>query len=283
MSLVLLVGLLLFQSPSADAWVVFASSRSGNGDIYAVNPADGAVRKYFVHVDPEGSPRYDQVRKRVVFQRFDANDKATLMSRGKRLFASPNGEVAPTWSPNGAWIGYSKKGPKGVDLYIAKPDGTGERALMADAQTDRYPNWSPDGNTLVFARKLAEGWDLHTLSLATGDMKRITKRKLYVGHPVFSPDGKQVAFDTLGPTGADIAVVNLADGVVTMLTDRPGNDLVPSWSPDGSAIAFAGDPDNKGNWDIWLVTLADKKLKRLTTAEGFDGAPVFVPAKVLGF
>lgn len=276
-------------------WIAFASGRTDNGDIYAVHTASGERVKVAGSVEPEGTPRFDASRDRIVYQQFnEAEGYATLMSGGEPLFRDPNGDAPPVWSPDGQWIAYVAQRDGQEDLFVARPDGSDERRLTHDAVTDRYPAWSPDGQRLVVARRPEAGWDLFTVDVFTVDAgadpgsgvtpepQPITTDGTYVGHPVWSPDGQSVAFDTMIDGQAEIAVVDLESGAVTRLTERAGNDLYPAWSPDGDHIAFAGEPEGSGNWDLWLVDVGTLEIRRLTTDPAFDGAPVFVSAAAAG-
>lgn len=268
---------------SAD-WVMFASGRSGEGDLYALQPETGETRLVVGTPSPEGTVRYDAARDRLVYHRYETDpERAVLVADSTDLFVCPNGDVAPVWSPTGTRIAYVAQRDGQDDLFLARPDGSEEQRLTNDAFIDRYPAWSPDGDRLVFARRLDTGWDLHVLDLTTDPptLGRLTNDGVYVGHPAWSPDGQFIAFDTLIEEQAEIVMLELATGTLTRLTDRPGNDLIPAWSPDSRRIAFGGEPNSNGNWDLWMVDVTTREITRLTTQPTYDGGPVFVPATVV--
>jgi Tol biopolymer transport system component len=273
------------KSPVAGSpgeWVVFSSARSGEGDVYAVDPASGETVLVVGTAAPEGTVRYDSARHRIVYHRYEEN-RTVLMSGGDELFVDPNGDVAPAWSPDGKWIVYAAERGGQVDLFRASPDGSGEHRLTHDAFVDRYPAWSPDGARIVYARRLESGWDLHLFTPNEGApvIERLTEGGGYAGHPAWSPDGRRIAFDILVDGQAEIAMIDASGGEVTLLTRRAGNDLVPAWSGDGRRIVFSGDPGNAGNWDVWMLDIESRDVVRLTTHEGYDGGGVFVPASVI--
>ena len=270
----------------ADTWIAFNSNRSGDGDIYALHPASGTVRQLTDSPAPEGGVRYDAARKRVVYTRYlDPENRAVVRAAGgAHLLDDPNGDVAPVWDPTGQWIAYAAVRDGQEDVFIARPDGTEEQRLTNDEAIDRYPAWSPDGRRIAVARREATGWDLYLLDLddVASAPTRLTKEGIYVGHLTWSPDGRRIAFDTLIDGDAEIAVTEVATGATTRLTRRAGNDLTPAWSPDGRQIAFSGDPEGAGNWDVWTVDVATGQLRQWTTAPGYDGGPVYVPASSIG-
>lgn len=263
-------------------WIVFSSSRSGNGDLYAVRPSGGEVVKVAGSEAPEGTVRYDPTRDRLVYQRHHEKEGfAMLVADGKDLFKDPNGDAAPVWCPKSGRIAYVAKRDGQENLYIAAADGTEERALTQDAEVDRYPAWSPDGKHLVFARKAETGWDLFTIEVDGVDAKpnRLTRDGRYVGHPSWSPDGRYVAYDTLIDGQAEIMVFDRKTDTARRITERPGNDLVPSWAPDGRSLAYGADSD--GNWDVWTVDLESLETRRITKDPAYDGGAVFVPGSAL--
>lgn len=287
-----IVGLLAVVGPALevraqvpDPWIVFGSSRSGEGDLYALRPLDGRLVRLAGTPAPEGTPRWDAARRRTVFQRFDSTDAAFLVAVNDQgatpLFADPGDDGPPAWSPDGRRIAYVVSSDDRDDLFVARADGTEARNLTDDAASDRAPAWSPDGRRIAFARGDDDGWRIAILDVddPAGSVRLITDPRDYLGHLAWSPDGTSIAFDTRFDGDTDIAVVAVTTGETRRLTERPGNDLVPSWSPDGGILAFGGESD--GNWDVWTVDLATGRTTRHTTDPAFDGAPVFVPSDAL--
>lgn len=269
------------SSASAQEWIAFSSGRTGDGDIYAIDPATGETVLVAGTDAPEGTVRYDPARDRLVHHRYESN-RAVLVSGGADLFADPNGDVAPAWSPDGAWIVYAEQGETTEGLFLARADGSDPQRLTGGRQIDRYPAWSPDGRRIVFARRLESGWDLFTRTIADGTEERITDDGKYVGHPAWSPDGSRIAFDTFYGEQTEIAILELASSAIDRVTTRPGNDLIPAWSSDGRSIAFGGEIPEESNWDLWFLNVATLETRRLTTDPSSDGGPVFVPASALG-
>lgn len=232
---------------------------------------------------PEGTVRYDPSKQRIVYHRYEEEPaRAIVVADGQDLFEDPNGDVAPVWSSAGDQVAYVASRDGTEHIYLANGGGAGERQLTDAEATDRYPSWSPDGTSIVFARRLETGWELFTLDTVSGEERQLTNRETYVGHPAWSPDGGKIVFDTFFDQQAEIAMLDLATGEITRLTNRAGNDLIPAWSADGRHVAFGGEPDNAGNWDIWMVDVETLALERLTTDQAYDGGPVFVPGHVIG-
>jgi TolB protein len=93
--------------------------------------------------------------------------------------------------------------------------------------------------------------------------------------PAWSPDGKLIAF-------------NSAVELYVMRPDGTGRRRVtdveaeyPAWSPDGKRLAFMSmQPHATGsdpNYDVFVVNIDGKGLKRLTNWPGEDGWPAWSP------
>lgn len=262
-----------------EEWLVFASQRSGNGDILATNLVTGETVEVAATEAAEGTPRYDRARDRIIHHRFD-EDSAMLVANGEDLFVDPNGDVAPVWSPNGDIMIYAAPTETGESLFL-KPVGVEQLFQISGGPfTDRYPAFDPTGTKVVFARNDGEGSDLYISDIVNRTQSRLTYNNTYVGHPVWSNDGSQIAVDMMIDGQTDIAIIDVESRAVTRLTEREGNDLIPTWSGNDGLIAFGGDVD--GNWEIFTVDVETREISQITDSEGADGGPVFVSAIAIG-
>lgn len=103
---------------------------------------------------------------------------------GERIRLSPQVGVddgLAAWSPDGAWIAFSRKPPRtqsGRQLWLMRPDGSDARALTDDPAIQHgQPHWSPDGHYLLFQRFAAlepgavpEIW---LLNVESGEMQQV--------------------------------------------------------------------------------------------------------------
>src|SRR5436190_23403870 len=80
--------------------------------------------------------------------------------------------------------------------------------------------------------------------------------------PGISPDGTTIAF----VSGGDIWEVPARGGDARLLVSHPATESRPLFSPDGARLAFTS--TRTGNGDVYVVTLANGDLTRLT----FDDA-----------
>jgi Tol biopolymer transport system component len=126
----------------------------------------------------------------------------------------------PFFSPDGEWIVYrayypatEEKAneltamleervlrPKGMDLeiYVARPDGSEERAVTRNGKINFAPFFFPDGKRIIFSSNLEAGhsgqYSLYRIGVDGQGIERVSHHDGFDGFPCFSPDGKRLAF-----------------------------------------------------------------------------------------
>src|SRR5688500_5873841 len=104
---------------------------------------------------------------------------------------------------------------------------------------------------------------LHRDGLAQSPRRVTTAEpKLSFAEPGISPDGSEIAF----VHGGDIWVVPARGGQARLLVAHAANESRPTYSPDGARLAFIS--NRAGSPDVWILTLADASLRRLTFDDG---------------
>ena len=136
--------------------VAFASDRSGSQEIWVAN-ADGSNPVQLTSLAGHcGSPRWSPDSRRLVFD-FNGHEKSKIYvidadgGTPKRLSSGSAGDVGDTlasWSSNGRWIYFARRG---YIWRIAAEGGT-ETQLTRRSDDASNPKESPDGKTLYFYR-----------------------------------------------------------------------------------------------------------------------------------
>jgi len=199
-------------------------------------------------------------------------------------------------------------------LWMVPAAGGTPRQITFGEKGENAPQWSPDGRSLAFLSSRGAGTDTKTqiwvLPMDGGEGYQLTTSRENVTGFEWSKDGSRIAFlavDTLPKTDeaktarkddpqvfednfrlSHAWVIDVASKRATEVAH--GNLTVsgaPSWSPDGTRLAFQAVPttmlrDTRS--DIYIVTIADKSMKKITAKSDAASPPAWSPdGKTIAF
>ncbi len=160
--------------------ILFASTRTGSGDIYTVGEGGGAVVRLTDHnaVDAE-----------------------------------------PARSSDGSKIAFTSTRNGNVEIYSMNADGSNVQRLTNNSATDSSPAWSPDGTKIVFSSNRTENqFDIWVMNADGTGLQRLTTNKKDDLDPAWSPNGQRIAFSSDRTGAGDIYAMNANGGSETRLT-----------------------------------------------------------------
>lgn len=179
-------------------------------------------------------------------------------------------------------------------IFVAAPDGTGERQLTTapGAASDDYPDLAADGSFVAFQRCGRTGCRLDTVRADGTGLRVIGSASVDRSYPAISPDRTRVAFiRTFGhlrpnrePDHVAIYTIGI-DGSgerrVTLPRSKAAEDVDPQWSPDGRRIVFVrlnGTARPRHQQAIFVVNADGTGLHRVTpwklrAGDGPDWSP----------
>ena len=182
------------------------------------------------------------------------------------------------WSPDGLSIALTSDRTGDPEIYLARADGSGLRAVTARPGRDAHPAFTPDGRTVLFqSPEEADAVRLFAHSLDSGATRRLTRNDGFCGVPAASPNGDRIAFMCRKARGESwrLFVMSSAGSPATAIGDGPGDDQVPVWTPDGNALVFFS--NRSGTDQIYRIDLTAGAVSPVTTGPDAHRTAAFTP------
>jgi len=204
------------------------------------------------------------------------------------LISLPGEQSMPAFSPDGSRVAFlwRRLREHEAGIYVAVV-GSQTVLKLSGGLTDYCPAWSPDGREVAFLRDEGDKFYVEVVSALGGSEKRIyTGARAPLSYPTenyglsYSPDGKLLAvsdWNTARQEGT-ISLLSLQDSRSRFLTSPPPGfrDRRPTFSPDGSQIAFLRSAGPTYVDDLFVISLADGRLKRVTADnKSIFGSPIW--------
>ena len=275
--------------PAGVDYILFASDRSGNFDIWRIYPngnwllqrtdTTGYEEKF-----PDAYPSGQDVpaAARLVCSRTDNICTMTVGGGSAVDLAGLNTficeEVCPTWAPDDSIrrrIAYQAVCAACGYIYVASlswgapnPPVIAGQTQLATNGCARDPDWCPAyaSNRIAYSRlSPPDEGDIYYVEVdgmgnVVGGPTQVTDDPATDRMPSWSPNGDYIAFASDRDGQWQIYKKELPNGPVTQLTWNPKYvNLWPSWSPDGHKIAFQRKIDvtvtggSIDDWEIWVM------------------------------
>ena len=162
---------------------------------------------------------------------------------------------------------------------------------ISRAGNSRTPTWSPDGRYIAYEFSNFLGSHVAVMD-SDGRNREIVAKCEGAQSPVWSPDSTKIAINCIigyGPAPLytryhSIVIVEADGSSQTELIFGEFSNHSQQWSPDGNAIVFVSNRDAEEpgpmdlmNWDIYLYSLIDGTISRLTYGQYPDINPAWSP------
>lgn len=256
--------------------ILFASGRTGNGDIYSMNIDGTGLTRLTDHTAADEDPDWSADRKKIAFtsKRTGNGDIYVMNSDGSgvtRLTTSAAVDTFASWSPDGTKIVFTTTRDGNAEIYVMNADGSGQTRLTNNTRIDGDAYWSPDGTKIAFTSTRDGNSEIYLMNANGSGVVRLTNHPAVDTLGSWSPDGAKIAFTSTRTGTGDVYTMN-ADGTgVTRLTTTAAIDATPDWSPDGTQIVFATTRD--GNFEIYVMNADGSSQTRRTNHSSFDILP----------
>ncbi len=262
------------KPPASSEKIAFTSYRSGNSEIYIMNPDGQEVRRITFSGKDTSVPSWSPDRTQIAFQsNADGDFDIYTVSIGgdsepQRLTKNTCDDWGPSWSPDGEHIAFYSKCDGNREIYVMRADGSGRKQLTET--TDKYnwfPTWSPDGKYLTYSSNKSGSYHIYVMN-ADGTNQRMLSQGCVSN---FSPDGKRILFSEYCTGDYGNILVMDVDGRNVKTVNANESNRNPCWSPDGNWIVYQSELN--GNADIWIMAADGSAARQLTFDAAKDTAP----------
>lgn len=165
--------------------LAFSSSRSGDPEIYVVDPSGGDLKRLTVSRLPDVSPVWNPktgAQIAWVSGRTGLPQIYTMESDGTNVQKITDGgyAVSPSWSPNGQFLAFSwfrrygPGAPGAEDIYLMDVASKQWVQLTHDGGRNDFPSWSPDGRHIVFQSSRSGSEQIWTMLADGTNQKALT-------------------------------------------------------------------------------------------------------------
>ncbi len=151
-------------------------------------------------------------------------------------------ERSPAFSPDGNWVAYFSDATGEYEIYLRKPDGTGEE-IEVTGGVHNYPfslEWSPDSKKILFHDQT---FSLYYVDIEEKKVHKIDEDEWGdMNDYSWSPGSKWIAYSKNGESAyGSIYLYNVDEPESYKVTGDLYNDYNPVFDPDGKYLYFCSD------------------------------------------
>jgi Tol biopolymer transport system component len=246
-----------------DREIAFVSDRGGHANLWVIDVSSGILRQITHERDPRvtvGVPVWSPRGHAIAF----VSSRGNPGNQNAIWLVNPDGSnlrnlvthgMAPSWSPDGGVVYFSKPGFAG----LAKIPADGGKPV--DVRGERFRSPLSDGKTLYFVleRRLVDGLpglEIHAANPEDGPSRLLTTvsrarvPSWQIFNPALSPDGQWMVQPLTDGFSTNIWALSTSTGEWRQITDFAGRPTFiarrVSWSSDGRSVLAAvaeGDAD----------------------------------------
>ncbi|HUM01071.1 MAG TPA: protein kinase [Thermoanaerobaculia bacterium] len=211
--------------------------------------------------------------------RLELKGEAFPVVEGIQVF--PNSGLAVFSASQNGILAYQSDAGGGLSRLVWFDRAGKELETLGPPANYLHPRLSHDGRRLavdVIDPRTSRA-DIWIHDLASRAVTRLTLGPGSNTFPVWSPDDSRIAFASSRVNSGDLYVKEASGaGNDEILYSQPDLKVPCDWSMDGRFLGFSVIPtETRTRWDIWTLSLSDRKPKSILVTPGVDVLPRFSP------
>ena len=269
--------------------IYYNSDKDGHFNIYAYDTASGKTRQITKY--PLWDVRWPSSdRQRRIVYELDGELQVLNVKTGKSAAIAvrvPDDGInrRPSYVSAANLIEQVEFSPKGERvLFAARGDifsapvekGPTRNLTHSPGAHDKWPAWSPDGSKVAFLSDASGEEEIYVVAQdgATPPEKITSGGHAFRYDPKWAPDNERIAFSD---KDGRLWLVSLKDHATQEIAYSAEGEIRDyAWSPGGGYLAFSMN-DNKTLSALYIWSVKDSKLHRVTSGMFFDDTPAWHP------
>jgi TolB protein len=261
-------------APDKEYTLLVSSTRTGNAEIFLINPQWGDARNLTRNKAEDTFPAWSPDGKKIAFisDRDGRPNVYVMDADGKRVkqVTTEKGEKdwcsCPSWSADGKKIACCRyRDGKGVDTAVMDADGSNLKSVRENTWDAAF---SPDGKKIAYTIWTDKGFKVGVMDADGGNAKEFATNDNTAGnvYPAWSPDGKKIAYTDIDGAALEIHVCDADGSNIKKLSGVGGYNMAAAWSPDGKTIAFTHS-DGSGPASLYLMDADGSNAREVATCK----------------
>ena len=282
----LLTGTYAMSPVSSGSPIVFSSNRSGNYDIWRMNPDGSGLMQLTSNEENERYPQWSPDGQTIAFAR--GTNLMLMASDGsnqRAIYSYVNGVGEIRWAPDGSYLAYNKRTSSDwfAPHFRIDPDGANEGSFIPDYGKSANMTFGRNGTNVIWAGHTSN-WEpnveIYTAPVVSGavvmtEKEQITSNSTSDGGPRYSPDYTRVLYHRSHASNGysdprNIHIMNPDGSGDTQVTFYASGESARdgAFSPDGSQLVFTYQA--AGKQDICIVNTDGSGFVNLTSSTNND-------------
>jgi TolB protein len=250
--------------------IAFVSNRSGNQELYMVDPDGGDLvqitRNGSINMSPCWSPDGSMLYCTSYISKHP--DLYVLNIEDKKLKPVVKGgmNITPSLSPDGKTLAFSKSFDGDPEIVLINIESNTQKRITFTPGVDSNPSFSPNGQELAFSSDRSGNPQIFVMDIDGANVRRLTYQGAYNTAPEWSPRGDWIVYHSRLDGVFDIWMIQPNGLDEHALTGEAGQNEDPTWARDGRHIAFVS--TRSGSKGLYVTDISGRLVKPIVVQHG---------------